>query len=312
MKQKSFSFVVEPGEPIRVDKFLDQKLPEISRSQIKLFIEAGNVTVDGDFIQKAGEKVKSGSTISVLVTEKESQSLLPERFPLEVIYEDGNVIVLNKPAGTVVHPGAGNLTGTLVNGLLAYYPPIREVGDKERPGVVHRLDKETSGVLAFAKTNKAYKYLIKQFKSREINKTYLALVDGHPPTPTGRIEAPIERDSKFRTKMKVGMSGQGKDAITEYFELQRFERYSYLEVHPITGRTHQIRVHLSYIGVPIVGDVLYGHRRPSISLGRYFLHAKSLSCKLPGDRVQTTFDAPLPVDLQAVINDLMNKNRNMG
>jgi len=239
--------------------------------------------------------------------EEDSDMLIPEAIPLDILFEDANVIVINKPADMVVHPGAGNFTGTLVNALLAHYPPMRHVGEADRPGVVHRLDKDTSGVLIFAKTDKAYKWLVKQFKSRDLEKAYLALVDGHPPTPTGRIEAPIERDFHRRTRMAASLRGQGKHAVSEYFELERFEHHSLVEVHPITGRTHQIRVHLSYIGTPVVGDTVYGRRHPSISLDRFFLHAKSLSIKLPGDRAMRTFEAPLPADLQNILVDLRRR-----
>lgn len=309
MSQKEFHFEVEPGEEVRIDKYLSDQLPDISRSQIKIMIESGNVTLDGIVVDKAGTKAKPGSEITIVDTRNDVDGLIPETIPLDVLYEDPNVIVVNKPSGIVVHPGAGNASGTLVNALLAHYPPIRNVGEAERPGVVHRLDKETSGVLIFAKTDKAYKWLVKQFKSRDTSKTYLALVDGHPPTPTGRIEAPIERDTKIRTRMAVGLRGQGKSATSEYFELEKFENHSFLEVHPITGRTHQIRVHLSYIGVPVVGDTLYGHRKPSVEIDRFFLHARSLSVKLPGDRVARTFEVPLPKDLQKILATLKKFER---
>lgn len=304
MIDNEFIFEVEPGESIRVDKYLSDQLEDVSRSQIQRLIDAGNVSLNGIPIDKTSTIVTPGDILRIVLLADKPEKLVPEGIPLDVLYEDSNVIVLNKESGMVVHPGAGNYSGTVVNGLLAHFPPILEVGEAERPGVVHRLDKETSGVLIFAKTNKAYKWLVQQFKSRELEKKYLALVDGHPPTPTGRIEAPIIRDSHNRTRMAVGLRGQGKPAVSEYFELQRYEHHSYLEVHPITGRTHQIRVHLSYIGVPIAGDTLYGRRRPSLEIDRFFLHATSLSIKLPGDRVKKTFSAPLPEDLQSILHSL--------
>ena len=304
MNPNEFIFEVGPGEMIRVDKYLSDQLEDISRSQIQRLIDAGYVSLNGITIDKTSSVVTDGDVLRIVLIENKPEKLIPEGIPLNVLYEDPNVIVLNKESGMVVHPGAGNYSGTIVNGLIAHYPPIRDVGEPDRPGVVHRLDKETSGVLVFAKTNKAYKWLVQQFKSRDLEKKYLALVDGHPPTPTGRIEAPIVRDSHNRTRMAVGLRGQGKPAVSEYFELQRFEHHSYLEVHPITGRTHQIRVHLSYIGVPVAGDTLYGHRKPSLEIDRFFLHASSLSIKLPGDRVQKTFSAPLPEDLQLIMKSL--------
>ena len=307
MKQTTCQYEVCEDQTGRVDKFLSDQLPDISRSQIKGFIESGNVTLNGVVIDKAGEKAKIGDTITILIMEDDSDGVVPEELPLDIIYEDQNVIVINKEAGLVVHPGAGNFSGTLVNVLLAYYPPIREVGEKERPGVVHRLDKDTSGVVIFAKTDKAYKWLVNQFKKRNTQKAYLALVDGKPPTPTGRIEAPIIRDQKERTRMTVGLQGQGKHAVSEYFTIEEFQKHTYLEVHPITGRTHQIRVHLSYLKVPVVGDTLYGRRHPSIEMDRFFLHAKSLSIRLPGDRVPKMFNADLPEDLQKIL-DWLRKN----
>ncbi len=309
MMTQEHQFEVPAGEDLRVDKFLAEQLPEVSRSQIKNLIETGNVTLDGILVEKAGAKVRPGSLLRIDVPEDDADGLVPEDIPLDVLYEDDQVIVINKPSGMVVHPGAGNQSGTVVNALLAYYPPVRSVGEPDRPGVVHRLDKETSGVLIFAKTQKAYKWLVKEFMSRDTDKAYLALVDGQPPTPTGRIEAPIIRDPNIRTRMAVGLRGQGKPAITEYFTLENFENHTFLEAHPITGRTHQIRVHLSYLGTPVVGDTLYGRRKPSLDLDRFFLHARLLSVRLPGNRGEQTFEAPLPEELQAVIDTLQSDER---
>lgn len=310
MNVQEHQFTIPDGEDLRVDKFLAEQLPDISRSQIKNLIEMGNVTLDGILVEKAGAKARPGSVVRIDVPEDDSDGLVPEDISLDILFEDDQVIVINKPSGMVVHPGAGNQAGTVVNALLAHYPPIRNVGEEDRPGVVHRLDKETSGVLIFAKTEKAYKWLVKEFKSRDIDKAYLALVDGQPPTPTGRIEAPIIRDPNVRTRMAVGLRGQGKPAVTEYFTLENFENHTYLEAHPITGRTHQIRVHLSYLGTPVVGDSLYGRRRPSLDIDRFFLHARMLSIRLPGNRGMQTFEAPLPPELQAILNDLHNIERN--
>ncbi len=304
MTQQEHRFIVGGEEGSRIDKYLSSQLPNLTRTKIKGFIQSGYVSVDGVIETKASTKIKAGSDVQILITENDREGLIPENLPLNIVYEDDQVIVLNKPAGMVVHPGAGNLSGTLVNGLISYYPPIRTVGEVDRPGVVHRLDKDTSGVLIFAKTEAAYKWLITQFKSRTVDKHYIALVDGHPPTKNGRIEAPILRDPHHRTRMAVGMKGQGKPAVSEYFELQRFINHSLLDIHLITGRTHQIRVHLKYIGVPVAGDTIYGYRHSSVSLNRNFLHAKSLSIKLPGNRIPMTFEAPLPDELQLVLKTL--------
>lgn len=309
MNQQEFRFTIETNEEIRVDKFLADNLPGVSRSKIKACIEAGDVTLDGKVVDKAGTKAKLGSVLELILVEDDEIGLIPESFPLDTIYEDAHVIIINKPAGIVVHPGAGNQSGTIVNYLLSHFPPIRLVGEVERPGVVHRLDKETSGCMIFAKSDKAYRWLVKQFKSHDVSKSYLTLVDGRPPTPTGRIEAPIERDSKNRTKMAVGIRGSGKEAITEYFQLETFKDYAYLETHPLTGRTHQIRVHLSYIGVPVVGDTLYGRKRSTIQMDRFFLHAHKLTIRLPGDRQARTFEAPLPDDLFGILDQLREKEK---
>ncbi len=311
MKSTRYQFEVKSDDMVRIDKFLSECLPEISRAQIKRLIEAGFVTLDGVTVEKAGLKAKPGDQLEILVMLEQDTGLVPERITLDIIFENGQIIVVNKPSGMVVHPGAGNHTGTLVNALLTHFPPIRDVGSVDRPGVVHRLDKETSGVMVFAKTEKAYRWLVNQFKSQEVYKSYLALVDGHPPTPTGRIEAPITRDSRTRTRMAVGVQSQGKPAVSEYYLLQKFNRHTLLEVHPITGRTHQIRVHLSYLGVPVVGDSLYGQRRPSISLGRIFLHAKMLKLRLPGERNLRSFEAPVPDALQSVLLELQKQEERL-
>ncbi len=309
MNHQKFSFNIESNDEIRVDKYLADNLPGISRSKIKACIKAGDVTLDGKVVDKAGTKAKLGSVLELNLVEDNEIGLIPENFPLDILYEDDHVIIINKPAGMVVHPGAGNQSGTIVNYLLAHFPPIRLIGEVERPGVVHRLDKETSGCMIFAKSDKAYRWLVKQFKSHDVHKTYLTLVDGHPPTPTGRIEVPIERDSKNRTKMAVGLRGSGKEAITEYFQLETFSDFAYLEVHPVTGRTHQIRVHLGYIGVPVVGDTLYGRKRPTINIDRFFLHAQKLTIRLPGDRQARNFEAPMPDDLNDILDQLRGKEK---
>lgn len=309
MTEDEHRFVVGPDDGLRIDKYLANQLRKYTRTKIKGWIESGYVRVNGLVETKASAKIRSGSEICVQIHKNEIEGLIPENLHLNIIFENDQVIVLNKPAGIVVHPGAGNLSGTLVNALLAYYPSIRGVGEADRPGVVHRLDKDTSGVLIFAKTENAYKWLVSQFKSRSIEKVYIALVDGHPPTRSGRIEAPIMRDKHHRTRMAVGMKGQGKQAVSEYFEIQRYINHSLLEVHLITGRTHQIRVHLKYIGVPVTGDTLYGQRQASLQINRNFLHAKSLSVRLPGNRVPMTFKAPLPEELEIILQSLKKEEQ---
>jgi len=307
MRFSLHQFTYQDPQPGRIDKFLADQLADVSRSSIQKFIQKGLVTVDGLPIEKSNTRLESGQVVSIEIPEQEDHALLAEDLTLDVIYVDENSIVINKPAGMVVHPGAGNESGTVVNALLAQWPEVSEVGDPERPGIVHRLDKETSGILLIARNQKAYEWYVAQFKRRKTAKTYLTLVDGHPPTPSGRIEAPILRDPKHRQRMAVGLQGQGRAAITEYFRIKQFRSHDYLEVHPLTGRTHQIRVHMAYLGCPVVGDTIYGRKHPSIPLDRFFLHAQSLQISLPGEKQLTTFHAKLPHDLQLILAKLENE-----
>jgi len=297
-------FLFEQDEPLRLDKFLKEKVAGFSRSQLQSLIEAGKVQVDDEKVLKPAFKLEQGQNVRVELPEPEQELLQAENIPLEVIYEDEHVVVINKPAGMIVHPGAGHKTGTVVNAALYRWPEMRQVGDPERPGVVHRLDKETSGVLILARTQEAYTWLVRQFKSRRTEKTYLALVDGHPPTPSGRIEAPVGRAPRHRQRMAALYAGEGRKAVTEYRSIQSFREHELLEVHPITGRTHQIRVHLAFIGCPIAGDQVYGHRKSTLPLGRFFLHAESIKITLPGEKTPTEFRAKLPIELQNILTEL--------
>ncbi len=297
-----FTFELESGE--RIDKYLASKLGGTSRASIQKCIEMGLVTVDQQTVNKPSYKLDKGHVISISLADLEEKTLQAEEIPLDILYVDENTIVINKQANMVVHPGAGNVDGTLVNALLAQYPEIREVGDLERPGIVHRLDKETSGILLIARTQQAYEWYVAQFKSRKTKKVYVALVDGHPPTPEGKIIAPILRDSKYRQKMTVGMQGQGRSAITEYYRVESFPQHDYLEVHPLTGRTHQIRVHLAYLGCPIVGDTVYGRKHPSITMERFFLHAQDLFIRVFGDEELSHFRAETPEELVNILKNL--------
>jgi len=297
-------FVFEQDEPLRLDKFLAEKVAGFSRSQLQSIVEAGKVWVDGEIVLKPAFKLEQGQNIRVELPEAEEETLLAENIPLEVIYQDEHVVVINKPAGMIVHPGAGHHTGTVVNAALYRWPEMRQVGDPERPGVVHRLDKETSGILILARTQEAYTWLVRQFKSRRTEKTYLALVDGHPPTPSGRIEAPVGRAPQHRQRMAALYAGEGRKAVTEYRSIQSFREHELLEVHPITGRTHQIRVHLAFIGCPVTGDRVYGHRKPTLPLDRFFLHAESIKITLPGEKTPTEFRAKLPAELQNILTEL--------
>lgn len=304
-------FVVEaaPGEQ-RLDVMLAEALEDVSRAQVQRLIEAGHVTVDGVVPRKTGLKVYGGEHVIVDVPEAAPARLQAETIPLDVVYEDQDVIVINKPAGMVVHPAAGHHAGTLVHAVLGHAPDIEGVGGEKRPGLVHRLDKDTSGLIVLAKNDRAFRYVQAQFKARTVRKMYLALVYGQLPSPTGRIEAYIGRDPRNRQRMAVTIPEKGREAITEYQVRETFSRYSLVEVEPKTGRTHQIRVHLTSLGCPIVGDALYAGapaRQPlpgfPKGLTRQFLHAAELSLQLPG-KVEHTFRCPLPDDLRNLIVDL--------
>lgn len=288
----------------RLDKFLAEQITRFSRARIQSLISEGGVKVNEKVVTKPAAKLEMGDKVSVLLTENAEELPEKQNIDLDVIYEDENVVVINKPAGLVVHPGAGNAEDTLVNALLFHWPQIAEVGEPSRPGIVHRLDKDTSGILIVAKTSFGYTWLVRQFKTRKVKKSYLALVDGKPPTPTGRIETRIGRDDRHRQRMAIVYGSQGKKAETEYYTIAEYKDHSLLEVNPLTGRTHQIRVHLAFLGCPVVGDLIYGRRKKSIELHRFFLHASKLIIRLPGETEETEFTALLPADLQTILDHL--------
>ena len=291
-------------EANRLDKVLVQKMDEFSRSRIQLLIKDGLVSVDEIIIFKNGFSLVGGEEINVDIPEKKISKLVPELIPLDILYEDKNVIVVNKAAGMVVHPSAGHPSGTLVNAVLAHDPKMQGIGGEVRPGLVHRLDKDTSGVIILAKNDKSHSFLQRQFADRQVGKNYTILVDGHPPTPNGRVEAPIGRDPKDRKKMAVVDKGHGRMAVSEYHLRESFVKHNRLSVNILTGRTHQIRVHMAFLGTPVVADLIYGKRKASLELGRQFLHAASLEIRLPGERITRTFEAPLADDLDNILEQL--------
>jgi 23S rRNA pseudouridine1911/1915/1917 synthase len=288
----------------RLDKFLVTCLPEYSRTHLQSLIENGSILVDGNVAHKSGQMINRGNVIQVYIPPPEPTHLVPEAIPLNIIFENEDLMVVNKPAGMVVHPAAGHNSGTLVHAALAHAPEMAGIGGEKRPGVVHRLDKDTSGLILLAKNDQAHRWLQDQFRLRKTIKTYVALVDGKPPTPSGRIEAPVGRDSVHRKLMTVTGIKKGREAVSEYRTLESFREHSLLEVHPLTGRTHQIRVHLKFLGCPVAGDTIYGHRHATIPLARHFLHAARLTILLPGEAKPQTFEAPLPVELEQVVQKL--------
>ncbi len=307
MKENRVEFsYLAPGSQ-RLDKFLVSKLPDISRSRIQAWVRAGRVEVDGLVAKKSGVLLDRPASIVLRIPPVEESELTPEPIPLDIVYEDRDLLVVNKPAGMVVHPSSGHSSGTLVHAALAHAPDIEGVGGVQRPGVVHRLDKNTSGLILLAKNDRAHRALQAQFRARTVEKKYLALVDGAPPTPAGRIEAAIARDPAHRQQMAVVPPGRGREAISEYRSLERFTSHTLLEVNPRTGRTHQIRVHLAFVGVPVVGDRVYGRKRPSLPLSRHFLHAAELAIVLPGSKQSRSFSAGLPGELRAILEDLASE-----
>jgi 23S rRNA pseudouridine1911/1915/1917 synthase len=284
----------------RLDQFLRERLPQYSRSRLQDWIEQGLVLVDGS-AQKRSYLLKGSEQIQVAPGELPPLRATPEDLPIEVLYEDADVIAINKPAGMVVHSGAGRHSGTLVNAVLHRFGKLSSVGGELRPGIVHRLDRFTSGVILVARNDAAHRNLAEQFASRQVEKIYVALVHGALKNDQGRITTPITRDPITRVRMTARLS-RGRQAITSYQVLKRLKESTLLEVKIGTGRTHQIRVHLASIGHPVVGDKLYG--APASELGRYFLHARQITFTGPASGERITIAAPLPPDLVTYLDAL--------
>lgn len=305
MSDRTEVFRFEKGDDKeRLDIFLTACIPDFSRSRLQGLIKGGFVKVNGEKVMKAGRNLEPGEQIEIRIPPPVPSGLIAENIPLDIIFENINLLVVNKPAGMVVHPSPGHTSGTLVHAALGHAPELEGIGGEERPGIVHRLDKETSGLIVVAKNEKAHRWLQDQFRSRMVEKTYLALVDGAPPTPKGRVEAPIGRNTTHRKLMAVVTSEKGREAVTEYRTLESFSAHTLLEVHPLTGRTHQIRVHMVFMGCPVVGDKVYGKRVPTIEIDRHFLHASRLKITLPGERNPHVFEASLPYALCQVLEGL--------
>lgn len=307
MSERVLTFRFEKETPERLDKFLVEQLQEFSRSRIQGLISDGFVDVDGRAARKAGQPLDGGASVTVRIPPPTPTDLVAEDIPLEILFENEDLLVVDKPAGMVVHPAAGHARGTLVNAVLGYDPDIEGIGGEERPGVVHRLDKETSGLILLAKNERAHHWLQDQFRLRKVEKTYLALVDGKPPTPAGRVEAHIGRDPSHRKRMAIVPESRGREAISEYRTLESFRAHTLLEFHPLTGRTHQIRLHCAFLGCPIVGDRVYGRKNPTLEIDRHFLHAYRLKIVLPGAKESRSFEASLPQELEQVLDVLRNE-----
>lgn len=304
MTSKILTFSTHQAEGDRVDKFLSLKLPEYSRSRLQALIKDGLVKINDQVVQKNGQLLEQGDLVEISLPEVVESELIPEKIDLDVIFENGDLAIINKPAGMVVHPAAGHNSGTLVHAALGKFDDLQGIGGELRPGIVHRLDKDTSGLIVIAKNETAHRWLQEQFKSRKVEKIYLALVDGKPPTPSGRVEAAIARDPSHRKKMAVVSEAKGKPAVTIYRTLESFHDHTLIEAHPLTGRTHQIRLHMAFLKCPITGDTVYGHNHPTIEMNRFFLHAAQLTIILPGEKQPRTFKAPLPAELVNALNSI--------
>ena len=276
----------------RLDHFLQEKISGYSRARLQTWIKEGRALVDGG-PAKPSQLLKPGERIEFSLGGIPPLRANPEDLPIQILYEDPAVVAVDKPAGLIVHAGAGTHSGTLVNRLVHHFQSLSGVGGELRPGIVHRLDKETSGVLLVARTDPAHRALAEQFAGRSVEKTYLALVHGRLRADAGRITKPVARDPVRRTRMTARLNS-GRAALTEYRVLERFEKFTYLEVRIGTGRTHQIRVHLAAEGHPVAGDRLYG--APSAS--RMFLHARRISFTSPANVQRVTVESPLPAELE--------------
>lgn len=280
----------------RLDSYVAGVRSDLSRSQVQRLIKEGHILVNGQVVRPSA-RLQQMDRIDIHVPEAPDETVVPEDIPLRIVYEDEQVLVVDKPPGLTVHPAPGHPRATLVNALIARYPALESIGAPGRPGLVHRLDKDTSGLLVVALTPEAHASLSRQLRERTVTKVYLALVLGYPEPSEGLVEAAIARDPRNRQRM--GVVEGGREASTHYKTVQRFKGYTLLELRPHSGRTHQIRVHMSAIGHPVAGDARYGGRVPFLK--RQFLHAHRLGFSLPPTGEQVEFESPLPSDLEEAL-----------
>lgn len=291
-----------PDKAGRLDTFLTGVMPEYTRSRIQSLIKNGSITVNGNTV-KAGFELAGGESISLTIPELKALAVTEENIPLNVLYEDKDIIVIDKPQGMVVHPAAGHFKGTLVNALLYHCQDLSGINGIIRPGIVHRIDKDTSGILVAAKNDEAHLGLSEQWHGHNIKRLYLALLHGIVSEPAGIIDAPIGRHPKDRKKMAVEPKN-GRNAVTRYGVLERFRNYTLAELALETGRTHQIRVHMSYLGHPVVGDPTYGPKKNEFGLKGQALHAQVLGFKHPRTKEWLEFTSPIPTYFNEILEKL--------
>ena len=291
--------IIVDNQDVRLDVYITDKYKDLSRTMVQKLIEEGSIKVNGN-IKKLSYKVQLNDEISICIPKAKETDLKPQEIPIEVVYEDDDIIVVNKPKGLVVHPANGNPDGTLVNAIMAMCKEsLSGIGGELRPGIVHRLDKDTSGLLIVAKNDKAHINMSEQIKNRQVTKKYIALVRGVIQEDDATIDMPIGRSTKDRKKMAV--TKNGKQAVTHFKVLKRYPKYTLLEVKIDTGRTHQIRVHMAEIGHPVVGDMVYSNGKNDFGIQGQMLHAKSLDFKHPITGKQMHLEAELPQYFKSIL-----------
>lgn len=300
-----FNIEVTEEDFERLDSYIAERVEDVSRTQIKTLINEGLILVNNE-IKKSSYKVNKGDSINIKIPKDEEPEVLPENIDLEIIYDDEDLLVVNKPQNMVVHPATGNYSGTLVNALLFHIDKLSNINGDMRPGIVHRLDKDTSGLLIIAKNNRTHELLGEQFKDRDPKRKYIALVHGAVQNNSGIINAPIGRHPIHRKRMAV-IETNSKEAITHYKIIERFNNYTLLELQLETGRTHQIRVHLEHINYPIVGDPVYSRRKNEFKLDKQLLHAKQIGFNHPSSGEYMEFEIELPEYFKKIIKNLENK-----
>ncbi|URJ44692.1 RluA family pseudouridine synthase [Paenibacillus polymyxa] len=305
LEGESLEWTADSGDAkTRIDKYIAEEMKEVSRSQIQMWIGNGRVLVNGTAI-KANYKLAEGDRIVLSVPEPESVDIVPENIPLDVVYEDSDVIVINKQRGLVVHPAPGHSSGTLVNALMYHCHDLSGINGELRPGIVHRIDKDTSGLLMAAKNDQAHASLAAQLKDHSVTRKYIALVHGHLSHDQGTVDAPIGRDSGDR-KLFTVTERNSKHAVTHFLVIERLGDYTLLELQLETGRTHQIRVHMKFIGHPLVGDPMYG-RSKGVRMDGQALHAAELGFKHPSTGEYMEFSRPIPPDMEDVLASLRSR-----